>query len=104
MELPLADQPIDECRLDLTGHHEQRERYRRLALALESTEREPQRLTARFSSALDQSLLAETLAIERECCEFFQIDYEPAERLLTVRVDDPRLDPALDALQYALIA
>jgi hypothetical protein len=105
VELPLADQtPIADCKLDLKGLQEQRERYRRLASALERTERRPGELTARFTPALDEELLAETLAVERECCEFFRIDYEPGPRELSVRVDDPALDPALDALRHALTA
>lgn len=103
MELPLADsQATIECKLDLDGLARQRERYRRLAAALEATERAPQVLTARFSAALDEELLAETLAVERECCEFFRLDYDRAERLLTARVADPELDSALDALRLAL--
>jgi hypothetical protein len=103
VDLPLADQPpIAECKLDLEGLRDQRERYRRLAVALERTERQAGELTARFSSAVDEELLAETLAIERACCEFFRIDYDPASRRLTVRVDDPELDPALDGLRHAL--
>jgi hypothetical protein len=103
MELPLADsQPRAECTLDLEGLGRQRERYRALGATLERVEREPLALTARFSPAVDEELLAETLAIERECCEFFRLDYDPAGRVLTARVDEERLDPALDALRYAL--
>jgi hypothetical protein len=105
MELPLADsQATVECRLDLEGLRRQLERYRRLAKALEATERAPQSLTARFSPSVDEELLAETLAVERECCEFFRLDYDRAERMLTARVEDPGLDPALDALRHALTA
>ncbi len=103
MDLPLAEQPsIAQCRLDLGGLREQRDRYRRLAGALDDVGRRPGELIARFSPAIDDGLLAETLAIERRCCEFFRIDYDSEARELVVRVDDPDLDPALDALQYAL--
>lgn len=105
VDLPLAGQPpIAECKLDLQGLREQRERYRKLATALEGTERAPGDLTARFSTVVDEGLLAETLAIERDCCEFFRIDYDPETRVLRVRVDDPQLDPALDGLRHALTA
>jgi hypothetical protein len=105
VDLPLADQtPIAECKLDLEGLRAQRERYRKLSAALEGTERAAGVLTARFSPALDEELLNRTLAIERECCEFFRIDYDAADRVLTVRVDDTQLDPALDGLRHALTA
>jgi hypothetical protein len=103
VELPLADErPIAECKLDLEGLREQRERYGRLSAALEEIERRPGELVARFSPALDDELLAETLAIERECCAFFRIAYDDSERELSVRVDDPDLDPTLDALRDSL--
>jgi hypothetical protein len=105
VDLRLADQTsIAECKLDLEGLRAQRERYRELSAALEGTERAAGVLTARFSSAVDEELLNQTLAIERECCEFFRIDYDAADRVLTVRVDDPQLDPALDGLRHALTA
>jgi hypothetical protein len=105
VDLPLAEQPpIAECRLDLAGLREQRDRYRQLGAALERVERRPSELVAGFNSELDAELLAETLAIERECCEFFRIDYDASGRELSVRVDDPQLDPALDGLRHALTA
>lgn len=103
VELPLAEQtPIAECRLDLEGLRKQRDRYRQLSSALEELERRPGELFARFSPALDHALLAETLAIERECCAFFRIEYDDSARELSVRVDDPNLNPTLDALRDSL--
>jgi hypothetical protein len=103
MDLPLTEPPaIAECRLDREGLREQGDRYRRLSVTVEGLERRSAELVARFSRALDEELLAETLAVERECCEFFRIDYDRSERELIVRVDDPELDPALDALRDAL--
>ncbi len=56
----------------------------------------------RFDAAVDPILLAETLAIERECCDFFDLRYSEAERELEVTVADKRQDPALDAIGESL--
>jgi hypothetical protein len=90
------------CRLERGARVAQRDRYRLVGRHLAAVERSPQLLDARFTSDVDEALLEETLAIERECCSFFSISYEPGERRLVVTVEDPDQDPALDALTAAL--
>jgi hypothetical protein len=97
-----VDLPLAECRLDNDGLREQRERYRRLAAALQRTERPPGELVAHFSAGIDEGLLEETLAVERRCCAFFRIDYDPAVRELRIGVEEPELEGALDGLHHAL--
>lgn len=94
--------PMAECRLDEAGLRAQRDRYRELARHLERTERHPGRLEAHFAQGLDVALLKETIEVERDCCTFLSIDYDPERRRLSIGVDDPAQAPALDALQYAL--
>jgi hypothetical protein len=95
MELPVLG-----CTLDAAGLAAQRDRYARLAAHVTSTARQPQRLSVRFDPAIDHALLAETLAIEAECCSFFAIDLDGDTAELTVPA--PEMDPALDAIAHAL--
>ena len=91
---------IGECRLDADGFATQRDRYRELARHTTRTEREPRRLTVAFDDAVDQALLRETVAVERECCPFFTL--ETGGRELVVSVGEAEREPALDAIAYAL--
>jgi hypothetical protein len=47
-------------------------------------------------------LVDELVAIERECCPFFTLDWEPDRRRLTVSVSQAEHEPALDAIAFAL--
>lgn len=100
----MDESPIAECRLDLDGLRLQRDRYRTLGTAVERIVRAPQLLTVGFTATVDLRLLDETLAVERSCCPFFMLDYDPAPRRLTATVGDPGQGPALDALVTALDA
>jgi hypothetical protein len=51
---------------------------------------------------VDTELVDETIAIERECCPFFTLDWEPERRRLTVAVSQAEHEPALDAIAFAL--
>ena len=93
---------IPECRLELPALRAQRERYRMIGRHLESTERGPCRLDARFAADVDAGLVFEAVEVERECCPFFSLDYDRSRRSLAITVEDPAHDPALDALHHAL--
>jgi hypothetical protein len=93
---------IAECRLDLPGLRAQRERYRRLGEHVAGINRAARSFTVRFDAAVDPELVAETVAVERECCPFFELGFDAGGRRLTVSVDDPRQAAALDALLFAL--
>jgi hypothetical protein len=97
-----APLPIADCRLDLSELRAQRERYRAIGRYLEQIERHPRRLEVRFIPHLDAALLREAIELERGCCPFFEIRHDPVEHRLSITVDDPAQDPALDALQFAL--
>lgn len=96
-ELPLA-----ECRLDLTGLRAQRDRYRALSRDVTTVNREPGQLEVQFGPELDHRLLDETIALERECCPFFRLDFDHDARRLIASVEQADQDPALDAIAAAL--
>ena len=98
VELPL----IAECRLDVDGLRRQRDRYRALGRHATAIERRPGRLTVRFDERLPADLLRETVEVERGCCPFFGIEPDVPGRRLAISVSDPELEPALDAIEYAL--
>jgi ubiquinone/menaquinone biosynthesis C-methylase UbiE len=94
--------PIAECRLDLDGARSQRDRYQAIGAGITRLARQPNRLDAWLAPEADRALVAEAIEIERECCPFFEIAFDPAERRLSVGVADPSQEPALDAIRYAL--
>ena len=94
--------PIEDCALDRDGARSQGDRYRQLSRDVMGASRSPTTLTVTFSPELDERLLEEAMAVERECCPFFTIDFEPAARALTIGVDERSKAPALDALESAL--
>lgn len=93
---------IAECRLDPGGLRDQRERYGELARQVTALDRRDGALEVRFGPGLDAQLLEQTLAIERECCPFFRLDYDPAVRRLTASVERADEEPALEAIACAL--
>ena len=96
----MQELPVLGCTLDAAGLAAQRDRYAQLAAHVTTTDREPQRLRVHFDPAVDHALLAETLAIEAECCSFFSIALAGDTAELTVPTAE--MDPALDAIAHAL--
>jgi hypothetical protein len=97
-DLPL----IAECRLDLDGLRVQRDRYRRIGEHIERLERGPRRLDVWLRPDVDLGLVREAVAVERECCPFYEIEVDPDARRLSLSVDEGAQDPALDAIRFAL--
>lgn len=93
--------PIAECHLDLEGLRRQRERYRTIGRHAIASDRRHCVLEVDFDPDLDEGLLHEALRVERQCCPFFRLDYDPGRRRLSVSVD-PEHEPALAAIAYAL--
>jgi hypothetical protein len=93
---------VSECSLDPEAIRVQRKRYAALGRDLVDFERQRGRLTATFAPTVDGDLVRETIEVERECCPFFALVYDPAESRLSITVDDPAQEPALDALRYSL--
>jgi ubiquinone/menaquinone biosynthesis C-methylase UbiE len=90
------------CTLDAAERAAQLERYRALARHASDVEHEPGRVVVRFIDNPPTELLERTLEVERGCCPFFDIEYEPVGRRLVIALEDPNRDPDLDALAHAL--
>jgi hypothetical protein len=90
------------CRLDMAGLDDQLERYRQISVHVEAVEREPGRLVVRFAPDLPRDRLEVALEVERGCCPFLGIDYDPTGRRLVVAVEQAAQDSVLDALANAL--
>lgn len=90
------------CALDEAGLRSQLERYRRAGQNARLIERTPRRLVADLNEGVDAELVAETVAIERECCPFFALTWEPDRRRLTISISQAEYEPAIDAIAFAL--
>jgi hypothetical protein len=92
---------IPSCALDEAGIQAQQARYADLAPCVTTLEREPEAVLVEFREDFDRDLLEEALAVERECCPFFQFHFEDSRPRLRVTVESEQL-PALDAMAHAL--
>ena len=90
------------CDLDADGLRAQAERYRRTGEGAELLERSPRRLIARLREDVDVTDVTEAIAIERDCCPFYEIDWDPGSRRLSFSVSRPEHAPALGAIATAL--
>jgi hypothetical protein len=90
------------CRLDEDGLRAQLERYHQLGGHVEAIDREPGRLVARLDATVDRGALERALEVERACCPFIGVDYDPQARRLMLTVQEAAQHPALDALYEAL--
>src|SRR5438046_232563 len=93
---------IPSCALDERAQRRQRARYERLAPSVKRFEREPDALVVDFDGEFDPRALQEALAVERECCPFFEFAFDERERRLRVTVTESEQLPALDALAHAM--
>jgi hypothetical protein len=98
MNLPMAP----SCALDDAGLRLQHERYRRAGQGAQIVERTRHRLVVDFDEHVDNKLVDETIAIERSCCPFLTLGWEPHRRRLTISVSEAEHEPALDAIAFAL--
>jgi hypothetical protein len=90
------------CSLDAAEQAAQLERYRRLGQYAAKVEHGRSRVVVHFFDDPPNELLERTLDIERGCCPFFEIEYEPQDRRLQIAVDHPDRQPGLDAIARAL--
>lgn len=80
----------------------QYERYRRVGMSASVVEHTPRSLVVDLDRDVDLTLVEELLDVERSCCPFFELGWEPHLRRLTVRVGQRQYEPALDAITSAL--
>jgi hypothetical protein len=90
------------CALDEAGLRLQLERYRRAGQGARLIERTRRSFAVDLDEQVDGKLIEEAVAIERECCPFFVLDWNPAWRRLSVSVAHVEHEPALDAIVFAL--
>jgi hypothetical protein len=90
------------CALDEAGVRLQLQRYRQAGLGARVVDRTRRSLVVDLDRHVDVQLVDETIAIERECCPFFSLDWEPKRRRLTVAVSQAEHEPALVAIVFAL--
>jgi hypothetical protein len=90
------------CALDEAGLRLQLERYRHAGRGARLVEKTRLRLVVELGEHVDGKLVEEAVAIERECCPFFTLDWQSARRRLTVSVAHVEHEPALGAIAFAL--
>jgi hypothetical protein len=90
------------CALDEAGLRAQLARYRAVGHDGRLLERTSRRLVIEVAGAIDATVVEETLAVERECCPFFALDWHPEQRRLAISVSAAEYEPAIDALAFAL--
>lgn len=98
MDLPMAP----SCALDEAGLRLQLERYRQAGQNTRLIERTHRSLVVDLDDGVDAELVAETVAIERECCPFFTLTWEPDRRRLTISVSQAEHESAIDTIGFAL--
>lgn len=96
--LPLAS----SCALDESGLRLQQERYHVFGQRARVIERTARSLVVGLDRGVDVELVAQAIAVERECCPFFALSWEPDRSRLTVSVSQEEYEPALDAIAFAL--
>lgn len=90
------------CALDEAGLRLQLERYRRAGEGARLVEQTRRRFVVDLDAHADGKLIEEAVAVERKCCPFFALDWEPVRRRLTVSVSHTEHEPALGAIAFAL--
>jgi hypothetical protein len=100
--LTRATSAIPSCSIDEAGLEDQRARHARLSPSVVRLERTAEAIVLEFDENFDREALDSLIAVERECCPFFEFDFDPTERRLRVTVGEADHAPALDALGAAL--
>ena len=77
-------------------------RYRTVGAGAELIDWGARRRVIRIAAAVPDTLVAEVVGIERACCPFFEIDWDPGTRRLSFAVATSDHEPALDAISHAL--
>jgi predicted DCC family thiol-disulfide oxidoreductase YuxK len=90
------------CALDGRGLRLQLQRYRSAGRGARLIDQTAQRLVVELDPAVEGGLIDELLAVERECCPFLTLDWEPDRRRLAFSVSEVEHEPALDGVAFAL--
>jgi len=98
VDAALASDRLPSCALDEAGVREQQARHDRLAPSVVKVERRGETLLFAFAEGYDRQALAEMVTVERQCCPFFEFEFDASERELSVGVRDREMLPALEAI------
>jgi hypothetical protein len=90
------------CSLSQPELREQLARYRAVGQGTEVIERTLRRLAVRVGEVASDDLVERLVAVERGCCPFFDLSWEPEQRRLAISVSESSEEPALDAIAFAL--
>jgi hypothetical protein len=90
------------CALNEDGLRAQAERYRRVGTGARLIDRSHRRLVVDLDEEVDPKLVDELIDVERECCPFFEVGWEPSGRRLNISVSRAEHEPALNAIAFAL--
>lgn len=93
---------VPSCALDENGLRLQRERYRRAGQSARLLHRTRRQLVVELDPRVDTTVVDEVIAVERKCCPFFTLGWEPELRRLNISVSQAEHEPALDAIAFAL--
>jgi SAM-dependent methyltransferase len=90
------------CSLSEHGLRDQLARYKSLGARGRLIERANDRLAIEIPRGVDAGEIEDLMAVERDCCPFFELTWDPSERLLRISVGEQEHEPALDAIATAL--
>jgi hypothetical protein len=94
----LAKDELPTCALDEAGVQAQQARHARLAPSVTNLERQAETVLFAFSDDYDRQALEEMVAVEKQCCPFFDFAFNEGKRELTVGVKEEEMLPALEAI------
>jgi hypothetical protein len=100
-DLPMFEPPAS-CSLDGPEMREQAARYARIGAGAQVVDWRERRFEIRLADGTDLAEVDRAVAVERECCSFFAIEWDPAERRLAFGVATEAEAPALGAIADAL--
>ncbi len=90
------------CALDESALAEQLGRYRAVGRDSGLVARDARRIVVDVGPEVPVALVDELVAVERGCCPFFDIAWQPPGRQLAVAVRDAEHEQALSAIAAAL--
>jgi hypothetical protein len=90
------------CSLDEDGLRTQLERYRAAGDGAQVIEQGRRRLLIRIDDHTSAVVIEELIAVERSCCPFFELEWEPEARYLAVAVSRQEHEQALGMIAGAL--
>ena len=94
----LAKDELPSCALDEAGVQAQQARHARLAPSVTNLERQAETVLFGFADDYDRQALEEMVAVEKQCCPFFDFAFNEGKRELTVGVKEEEMLPALEAI------